>query len=144
MKIGNKILSRFALAAFAFLSMVPAQAAEDLGGYMMHHLANGHHWKVTPWGPEITLPSGWMVGGINLSISLHVLIMLLAFAALVLIALPAVKRQRQAPINKIGHIFEVFVVFIRDEVVKPNLGEEDTRKWLPFFSPSFSSCSPST
>jgi F-type H+-transporting ATPase subunit a len=37
------------------------------------------------------------------------------------------------PRGRFAHMIEAFVVFIRDEVVKPNVGEKHTRKWMPFF-----------
>jgi len=131
------------LAAWVFLllplfAVASAQGAEsghgeDLGGYMMHHLSNGNEWKITPLGPTVHLPQGWIVGGIDMSITLHVLLLLLSVVLLVIILLPAAKRLALAPTGKLGHVMEVFVLFIRDEVVKPNLGDEDAPKWTPFF-----------
>lgn len=127
-----KTLAAIAAACTAFAGTAQA-AGEDLGSYMMHHLSNGHEWKITPFGPTVHLPSGWMVGGVDMSISLHVLLMLIALFLLVIILKPAAKRMANAPTGKLGHIVEVFVLFIRDEVVKPNMGEEDAPKWTPFF-----------
>jgi F-type H+-transporting ATPase subunit a len=127
-----KTLAAIAAACTAFAGTAQA-AGEDLGSYMMHHLANGHEWKVTPFGPTVHLPSGWMVGGVDMSISLHVLLMLISLVLLIVILKPAAKRLAHAPTGKLGHIVEVFVLFIRDEVVKPNMGEEGAAKWTPFF-----------
>jgi F-type H+-transporting ATPase subunit a len=131
-----------ALPLFAGKALASEAAAEaehaaagggDMGSYMMHHLGNSHHWKVTPFGPTLNLPSHWMVGNVDLSISLHVLLLLISFALLVIVLRPAAKRLALAPTGKLGHLVEVFVLFIRDEVVKPNLGEKDAVKWTPFF-----------
>jgi F-type H+-transporting ATPase subunit a len=122
------------LPLFAGLAQASgSEHGEDLGGYMMHHLANGHEWKIFGLIGPVHLPKGWMIGNVDLSISLHVLLMLLAFALLVIILRPAAKRVKLAPTGKLGHLIEVFVLFIRDEVVIPNMGEEDGRKWTPFF-----------
>ena len=121
------------LAPLFLLAVVTARAEEDLGGFMMHHISNSREWKATPWGPILHFPSGWNVAGIDLSISLHVFLMLVAGALLVLLVIPSTKRKGLAPAGRAGHILEIMVLFIRDEVVKPNLGEKDTRKWTPFF-----------
>ncbi len=110
-----------------------AGASEDLGEFMMHHIGNGYAWRA-PWGgPVFHLPDHWKMGGLDLSISLHVLTMLLGAVLLVALLIPAARRKGLAPIGRWGTLIEVIVVFVRDEVVKPNLGEENTKKWLPFF-----------
>jgi F-type H+-transporting ATPase subunit a len=112
---------------------LPARAAEDLGGFLMHHMADSQEWKVTPWGPTLHLPSGWNVFGMDMAVSQHVLMMLIAGTLLTLLLLAARKRAGFAPAGRFGHAVEVLVLFIRDEVVRPNLGDKDTPKWLPFF-----------
>lgn len=127
-------MATLALTLSLFVGLAGAEEhGQDLGGYMMHHLANGHEWRPIPGGPTLTLPSQWMVGNVDMSISLHVLLLLIAVVALILVFKPAAKRVAHAPTGKLGHLMEVFVLFIRDEVVKPNLGEEDAPKWTPFF-----------
>ncbi len=126
-------MMRRLLAPFFLLAAVAAHAGEDLGGFMMHHISNSREWKVTPWGPTMHFPSGWNFAGMDLSISLHVFLMLVAGALLVLLVIPSTKRKGLAPAGRAGNILEIMVLFIRDEVVKPNLGEKDTRKWTPFF-----------
>ena len=125
-------MKRFRLPLAVGLISAPAWS-EDLGPFVLHHVANGHIWKVTPWGPTFNLPTGWKVFGIDFSISQHVLMMLIAAVALVALLFPAARRRGLAPVGKLGHMMEAMVVFIRDEVVRPNMGEEDTRRWTPFF-----------
>ena len=125
-------MMRRLLAPIFLLAAVAAQA-EDLGGFLMHHISNSREWKATPWGPTLHFPSGWNVAGMDLSISLHVFLMLVAGALLILLLIPSTRRRGLAPANRAGNILEIMVLFIRDEVVKPNLGEKDTRKWAPFF-----------
>ena len=121
------------IAALVFLLTAVTVKAEDLGGFMMHHISNSHEWKVTPWGPTLVLPEGWKIAGVDMAISLHVFLMFVAAAFLLLFLIPATKRKGLAPANRAGNILEILVLFVRDEVVKPNLGEKDTRKWSPFF-----------
>ena len=128
-----KGMMRRCIAVLVLLLTVVSAKAEDLGGFMMHHISNSHEWKVTPWGPTLNLPEGWKVAGVDMSISLHVFLMLVAAALLVLLLIPATRRKGLAPANRAGNILEILVLFVRDEVVKPNLGEKDTPKWSPFF-----------
>jgi F-type H+-transporting ATPase subunit a len=127
-------IARLPFMLLALLALAPAAfGSEDFGEFLMHHISNGYEWKVTPWGPTIHLPQNWLtIGGIDLSISSHVLLMLIAAALLVLLLLPSRKRGL-APTGRVGHALEAMVIFVRDQLVRPNFSEEDTRKWMPFF-----------
>jgi F-type H+-transporting ATPase subunit a len=117
------------------LLLAAAQArAEDLGEFVLGHIVNSNYWYVTPWGPKVYFPS-WEIFGVTVSLSLHVFMMFLAGALILLLVIPAARRPGEglAPVGRFAHMIEAFVVFVRDEVVKPNLGEKDTPKWLPFF-----------
>lgn len=120
-----------ALIALLLLSFSPLRAEENLGDFLTHHISNGYEWHPF-WKVVVHLPH-YKVGGIDLGISTHVLMMLIAASLLILLFAFASKRKDGAPANKLGHAMEALVIYIRDEVVQPNLGEEDTRKWLPFF-----------
>ena len=123
------------LALFLILAAgTTVHASEDLGEFVLHHIVNSKVWHVTPWGPTIHLPT-WLLGGVDMSPSLHVVMMFIAAILLLVLLLPASRRTQghPAPRGKFGHMIEAFVVFVRDEVVEPNLGKKDTRKWLPFF-----------
>lgn len=109
------------------LSAVSARAEEDLGEFVLHHIIDAKYWYVTPWGPKVVFPE-WMAGG-----SLHVFMIFVAAALLLLLVIPAARRKTIAPQGRFANMIEAFVIFIRDEVVTPNLGAKDGRKWLPFF-----------
>ncbi len=125
-----KLLRIFApLLAFAF----PARSEEDLAEFVIDHVINSNYWYVTPWGPKVYFPS-WEIFGVTVSLSLHVMMMLLAAVMLLALLIPVARRSDGlAPAGRLGHLVEVFVVFVRDEVVTPNFGKEGGRKWLPFF-----------
>lgn len=120
------ILLRLLPALVVLLSAVTARA-EDLGEFVLHHIIDAKYWYVTPWGPKVYFPE-WMAGG-----SLHVFMMFVAAALLLVLLIPAARREGLAPQGRFAHMIEAFVIFIRDEVVTPNLGAKDGRKWLPFF-----------
>jgi F-type H+-transporting ATPase subunit a len=119
------------LLPLLLLAALPARA-EDLGEFVLHHIVNSKSWHPIPGLPGISFPT-WNLFGVDMSVSLHVLMMLVAAVLLVVLLIPASKRRDNAPRGRLANLVEAFVVFIRDEVVTPNLGEKDGRKWLPFF-----------
>ncbi len=117
-----------------------AQAAGDAGGFdvkemIMHHLADSHEWEA-PWG-VVHLPV-WrvQVGSLVLDVSItkHVLFMLVAAVfvtiALVVAARSADRRHREGahrgPRGS-GNVVEAFILYLRDEVVLPNVGPHGER-----------------
>ncbi|HXH18506.1 MAG TPA: F0F1 ATP synthase subunit A [Chitinophagales bacterium] len=71
----------------------------------------------------------------NLSITKNVFSMLLVGAVMLWlftsIAQAYRRREGQAP-NKVQTFFEIIIIFIRDEVVKPSIGEKKYRRYLPY------------
>ena len=47
-------------------------AEEGLGEFLTHHISNSHEWHPIPW-ITVHLPTGWMIGGVDVSPSQHVL-----------------------------------------------------------------------
>jgi F-type H+-transporting ATPase subunit a len=115
------------------LLAAPVARAEDLGEFVLHHIVNSKTWHPIPGLPGVHFPTGWNLFGVDMSLSLHVVMMLIAAVLLIVLLIPASKRRENAPKGRFANMIEAFVVFIRDEVVTPNLGEKDGRKWLPFF-----------
>jgi len=119
--------------AFLLVFFNAPQAEETLGDFIMHHISNSYEWKITPWGPVLHLPSHWEILGVNLAPSLHVFLMLVASVLLIVLFAFGSRRKGLAPASKIGHALEAMVLYVRDEVVAPNLGKKHAPKWLPFF-----------
>src|SRR2546428_10177981 len=67
---------------------------------------------------------------IDLSITKHVLMMWIAAALVVFVFRYAFREQRIIP-SGVANLLEAIVVFLRDEVVLPNMGEEG-RRYLPY------------
>jgi len=84
-----------------------------------HHLLDSAVWK------------GFSIAGVNFAITKHV-IMLWLGAAVLLVSLPLFARKWPVVPTGFRNLLETFVVFIRDEVVLPNTGEEG-RPYLPYF-----------
>jgi F-type H+-transporting ATPase subunit a len=120
------------LAALVVLLSAASARAEDLGEFVLHHVVDANYWYVTPWGPKVYFPN-FTVFGIQMGESLHVFMMLLAAVLLLILLIPVSRRSSPAPRGRLANMVEAMVIFIRDEVVTPNLGAKDGRKWLPFF-----------
>jgi F-type H+-transporting ATPase subunit a len=127
-------LKKLLLPALALLAPA-ARGEENLGDFLTHHISNSYEWHPFP-GVHLHLPQ-WMVGGINMGISQHVLMMLIAGSLLLILFALGSRRKNGAPTSKLGHALEALIVYIRDEVVRPNLGEKDAPKWMPFFLTMF-------
>ena len=68
--------------------------------------------------------------GLDLSITKHVLMMWITAALVVFVFRYAFREQRTIP-SGVANLLEAIVVFLRDEVVLPNMGEEG-RQYLPY------------
>jgi F-type H+-transporting ATPase subunit a len=111
---------------------------ESLGGFMIHHIANNY--KEWPFiaGTKFNIEGLQMVvGGVNVGLSLHVIMMLIAFVLLLILLPKSAKRKSDIPLGRFGHSIEAIVQYFKDEVIEPNLGKEHGKKWLPFLMTLF-------
>lgn len=73
----------------------------------------------------------------DLSITKHVLFLWVAAAILILVAVAAASKNKKNPVPRgIGNFIEVFVMFIRDEIVIPNMGKEGVT-YMPYLLTTF-------
>ncbi len=89
-------------------------------------IINAHNWV----DGHISLPQFDPIYGIDLSISKHVVMMWVASSLLILLLTVAFRRPQAVPFG-LANLFEAMVLFIRDEVVLPIMGE-DGRKYMPY------------
>ena len=74
---------------------------------------------------------------LDMSVTKHVVFLWFAAALVCLAAIAAARRNRRhAVASGFGNLFETFVVFIRDEIVIPNMGEGGVR-YLPYLLTTF-------
>lgn len=73
-----------------------------------------------------------LAGGISLPISKHVVMMWIAGSLAVLFFVPVAAAVASGRRGAVVNLVEAFVLFIRDEIVLPNMGE-DGRKYMPYF-----------
>ncbi len=108
-----------------------ANAQVDIIGHILDSsyielpFVNFHH----PLADKVFLPSLELFG-IDLSITRHVVIMWVASILLIVLMLRAFRKPRTVP-SGLANFFEAIVLFLRDEVVLPIMGE-DGKKYLPF------------
>lgn len=117
------------------LGASPLFAEENLGDFLMQHVADHRDtWHLLP-GFSVPINGSFKIAGIELYPSLHVWMMFIAAALLLVLMRIASRRtmSRQLPKNRWGHMVEAVVLFLRDDIVVPNLGKRGGRKWMPFF-----------
>lgn len=102
----------------------------NLSDFILHHIVNGHKWHVIP-GAE------WAVIDIPAPLSLHVVMLFIGAILTFLLARTAARRAGLLPGSSLGHIVEVLVVYLRDEVARPCIGKKDGDAWVPFLATCF-------
>ena len=94
----------------------------DLKAILEHHIVD-HIWTWFNLGP------------LNLPFSKHVLMMLIA-AAILAVVFPLIIASKCKALAPFRAMIEMIVLFLRDEVLAPNLGHK-TAAYLPYFSTLF-------
>ncbi|MFP4622917.1 MAG: F0F1 ATP synthase subunit A [Gemmatimonadota bacterium] len=123
------------------LRPIPAAQEAHEGGFdikemILHHLVDAPYWE-TPFG-KLHLPQfdPVHVGPLTMdfSITKHVLFMFFAAVLVALVLIPAARRARRAHEAGARHgprgqhnVMEAFILFLRDEVAKPNVGPHGER-----------------
>jgi F-type H+-transporting ATPase subunit a len=114
--------------AYAATEGVAHGGEPSVGEVILHHVQDTRVIDLWPLG-HITLPEIHLFG-IDFSITKHLLMMWLASVLIVLIFRRAFQLSQTVPTGT-SNLLEAIVVFLRDEVVLPNLGEEG-KHYLPF------------
>jgi F-type H+-transporting ATPase subunit a len=114
------------------------QGAEQHGGnsdWIMHHVLDGDNLDFAPFG-KISLPH-INAFGLDLSITKHVFFMwLVAILVVVLFSYIARSYKKSLVPKGIVNLFEVFIIFVRDEIVKPTIGK-GYESFLPYLLTCF-------
>lgn len=108
--------------------MASGAEAGEKKDFIMEHILDGPDLH-SPFG-HIHLPH-LEVFGIDISITRHVFFMWLA-ALILIISLAVSTRRRGVVPSGFANAMEALIVFIRDEVAKPNIGEKDHRRYMPY------------
>lgn len=110
------------------------EESDNLFTHLLRHVQDAHEIE-TPFG-RFDLPHLHFFG-VDMSITKHVVFLWLA-AVLLIIALAAAarKNRRQTVPTGFGNLVEIFVVFVRDEIAIPNMGEGGI-KYLSYLLTTF-------
>jgi len=95
-----------------------------------HHLCDATY--VEFLGVKIELPILFYVGNTPIPLTKHMVFWGVAGLLLLWMGLANARKVGSIP-KGFTNLLEVFIIFLRDEVVYPAMGKEDGRKWLPFF-----------
>jgi F-type H+-transporting ATPase subunit a len=101
----------------------------SVGDAILHHVQDTDVFDLWPL-PAIPLPK-FELFGINFSITKHLVMMWIA-SALLIIVFKRINRQPRTVPSGLSNLLEAIVVFLRDEVVLPTMGEAG-KHYLPFF-----------
>lgn len=93
-----------------------------------HHLLDSPEYEI--FGIHIPLPA-FSLFGYPVQMTKHMLMLVVAAILVILLIATAYRKKRVVP-HGLANFFEVIVVFLRDDVVRPNLGK-DTDRFLPYF-----------
>lgn len=126
------------LVALADTSKHPntAHAGDESSSWMLHHISDSRTIDFEPFG-HITLPQFPTIDiagiKIDLSITKHVFFMwLVSIILIVVLSLVARSYKKSVVPHGLANLVEVFVVFIRDEIVLSVIGKEGL-KYLHYF-----------
>jgi F-type H+-transporting ATPase subunit a len=103
--------------------------------WIMHHIMDGNYLDFTPFG-KVYLPHIELFG-LDISITRHVFFMWLVVLVLLFVLIKISNSYKKSLVPKgIANLFEVFIVFVRDEIAKPTIGKGYER-FLPYLLTAF-------
>ncbi len=98
----------------------------NLDEYIMHHVLNSHEWLL-PFASPILLPG---------FLTTHALMVLIGCAIILMLFLVFYRKDDRVPTGLTNGL-ETLVVFVRDEVAIPNLGDKDGLQFTPMLCTLF-------
>ncbi len=105
-------------------------SGEEGGGWILHHVMDSNYIDFDPFG-KFYLPH-LQLFGIDISITKNVFFIWIIAVFLILIFYFISKGYKKSIIPKgLTNFFEIIVLFVRDEIVKPTIGE-GYEKFLPY------------
>lgn len=100
----------------------------DIGATIMHHITDGD--TLDLGFTQVHLPQ-IHIGGLNMSITKHVVMMWIASVILIVLFTLAFRGKKLIP-RGISNLLEMLVVFVRDEIAIKNMGEHTGRRLTPY------------
>ncbi len=103
---------------------------EEGGGWILHHVMDSNYIDFDPFG-KLYLPH-LQLFGLDISITKNVFFIWIIAVVLILVFYFVSKGYKKSIIPKgLTNFFEIIVLFVRDEIVKPTIGE-GYEKFLPY------------
>jgi F-type H+-transporting ATPase subunit a len=126
-------------AAAEATAATPAHGAGEtfnVTDLIMHHITDGHDIEIPFTSMKIQLPQIHL-GGVDLSITRHIVMMWVACIILFVLAGVVAARRTNEPVPRgWRNVFEVFIRYIRDEIARKAIGNE-TDKYLSYLLTCF-------
>jgi len=123
----------------AFLSLVLcsapavfAEGGETLEGFIVHHLSNLRQWTPIPHLP-ISLDYPLKAGSLDMTPSLHLLMLCIAGLILFLLFVVGFKKRAGVAPTGLTNALEALVTFVRDDICVAYLGRHDGYRMAPIF-----------
>lgn len=114
------------------LKTVHSESGSD---WILHHVMDGNYLDFTPFG-KIYLPH-FQLFGLDLSITRHVIFMWVGAILLFIVMSRVAKAYKTSMVPKgFTNFWEVFIIFVRDEIAKPTIGK-GFEKFLPYLLTAF-------
>jgi F-type H+-transporting ATPase subunit a len=100
-----------------------AEAPFNVSNLIMHHIGNGHELEIPFTHRSIPLPK-IHIGGLDLSITKHVVMMWIACVVLFVLARLAARRANEPVPTGWRNGFEVIIKYLRDEIIRKTIGHD--------------------
>jgi F-type H+-transporting ATPase subunit a len=109
-----------------------------LGRFIVHHIEDSHEWNLLGYHIHLpTFPPIHVLGlSIDLSITQHVLMMWFASLFLILTFWLLFRKKKMVPTG-FAALLESMVLFVRDEISIPNMGQRDGKRLTPLLTTMF-------
>ena len=117
----------FIITLFCSVSLVASDGEADIASVLFGHVSNSSEIEFFPFIPAFHLPAG---------VTVHDCMLLIASVVVLALFVPAF-RKRQLKTKGYAVFLEAVVLFVRDDIVFPVMGEKHGEKWLPFFATLF-------
>jgi F-type H+-transporting ATPase subunit a len=106
----------------------------ESGGSILEHLQPEYTWKWPGFEVHLDHLNSWVQGtlGFNPGITTHIVMMVFAALFCGFLFIPVARRYVDVP-GGLRNFLEPMLLYVRDEMVYPWMGEKDGRLYLPFF-----------
>lgn len=128
----NTLMILFTALLSSYAASEKQKPSENIGAILMHHVTDRNEWSILPATEPIQI-NDIVIGKLTIPMSFHVVMLIITALVLVTVFCLAFNRKKQFVPNKLGIALEPLVLFVKDSIVYPSMGEELGRKWLPFF-----------